>query len=50
MSLESQLILLAENKTSIKNAIQARNPGVAPTNELAQWPVSIASIPVQKAE
>ena len=50
MSLESQITLLAENKVQIKTAIQAKNPTIAPTNELAQWPTSIGSIPDPKEE
>ena len=45
MSIASELATLAANKAAIKAAIEAKNPTVAPTNALAQWPDAIASIP-----
>ena len=50
MSVASQIELLASNKAAIKTAIEAKNPIVIPTNELAQWPTSIASIPIMQPE
>lgn len=44
MSIASELITLAANKAAIKAAIEAKNPSIAPTDALAQWPTSIASI------
>ncbi|MBR3223011.1 MAG: hypothetical protein IKF72_12380 [Kiritimatiellae bacterium] len=45
MSIASELSALAANKAAIKAAIAAKNPSVAPTDALAQWPDAIASIP-----
>lgn len=45
MSIASQLTTLAANKAAIKAAIEAKNPETAPTDALAQWAQSIASIP-----
>lgn len=45
MSIASEITVLAKNKAAIKAAIEAKNPIIAPTNALAQWPTSIASIP-----
>lgn len=45
MSIASELATLAANKAAIKAAIEAKNPTVAPTDALAQWPDAIASIP-----
>lgn len=45
MSISSELASLAANKAAIKAAIEAKNPEVAPTNDLAQWPTAIDSIP-----
>lgn len=50
MSIASQVELLQQNKHAIKQAISASNPEVLPTDELAQWPTSIASIPQLKGE
>ena len=44
MSVASQLESIAINKAAIKAAIAAKNPSVAPTDALEQWPLSIASI------
>ena len=44
MSISSQLQTLVENKAAIKAAIEAKNPSVAPTDVLSNWPSSIASI------
>ena len=45
MSISSELASLAANKAAIKAAIEAKKPEVAPTNDLAQWPTAIGSIP-----
>lgn len=44
MSIASELSTLAANKAAIKAAIEAKSPATAPTDALAQWPTSIASI------
>ena len=44
MSIASELSTLAANKAAIKAAIEAQNPSIPPTDSLAQWPTSIASI------
>lgn len=48
MSIASQIELLATNKRVIKQAIQDKNPTIAPTDVLSQWPTSIGSIPSPK--
>lgn len=40
-----KLALASQNKAAIKAAISAKNPTVAPTNVMSQWPTAIASIP-----
>lgn len=44
MSIETELSTLAANKAAIKAAIEAKNPATAPTDDMSQWPTSIASI------
>jgi len=44
MSIATEIQTLQANKAAIKAAIEAKNPAVAPTNVLSQWPDSIASI------
>ena len=50
MSIASELTTLATNKVNIKSALVAMNPITPPTDVLAQWPDSIASIPVERQE
>ena len=50
MSIASELLQLNTNKINIKAAIEAKNPSIAPTDNLSQWPESIGSIAVQKEE
>lgn len=45
MSIATELIKLANNKAAIKAAIEAKDPPVMPTDNLSQWPTSIASLP-----
>ena len=45
MSIASELADLSANKAAIKAAIVAKNPEIAPTDALAQWPSAIDSIP-----
>lgn len=45
MSIAAEIESLVAAKHAIKAAIEAKNPTVAPTDVLAQWPDAIASIP-----
>ena len=49
MSIASELTTLANNKAAIKAAIEAKNPATMPTDDMSQWPASIASIPTSNA-
>lgn len=44
MSIATEIQTLQANKAAIKAAIEARNPSVAPTEVMSNWPASIASI------
>lgn len=44
-TIADKLALAADNKSAIKEAIEAKNPTVSPTDKMSQWPAAIASIP-----
>jgi len=44
MSIATEIQTLMDNKAAIKAAIEAKNPYIMPTDDLSQWPTSIASI------
>ena len=44
MSIASELSTLAQNKASIKAAIESKSPLIPPAGDMSQWPTSVSSI------